>query len=180
MSLATSNITITFSSMNFGRGRMTDSMSTSSYAFLVLAFEVECVICGVSMVLHPDLFVSSTTPSYYYDGLTHFDILPSEFVNSLQNNKSWDVISSYCPDVKECYSNLNKLSGNLSGCCLKCDCSEDCFAKGNCCHDKEKERFQREDSGKYTSDGMTCVSVYLENPWEPPDVFFLHNVMLQQ
>jgi hypothetical protein len=42
-------------------------------------------------------------------------------------------------------------------CCVQCDCSDDCFAKGTCCYDKEIPDYLIEDTRLTTSLKESCV-----------------------
>lgn len=161
--------------------------------FAVLNFTVRYLFCqslnSSSSTSTAFSFLTNPADMYmYFDDIDY--MLPQDLVSSIRDNKSWEGILTYCPAVRSCYS--DNVFGNTNvyaqtdgagwGCCVPCDCSEDCFAKGNCCHDKEEERFRRNDSVTFTSDGMTCVSVYQIGQYslEIQDTFFRYHVMLQQ
>lgn len=86
--------------------------------------------------------------------------LSSNFYRYVVHNMTENAISDYCPSTKTCslFSIENSIStNNHQKCCLPCGCGDDCFAKGNCCHDKELSRPNQPNDGTYTKDGRTCV-----------------------
>lgn len=62
------------------------------------------------------------------------------------------------------------------GCCLSCQCGDDCFAKGNCCIDKEHLRPEQPNNGRFTLDGRTCIETFFlayKRQYMPSDRLYL-------
>lgn len=88
--------------------------------------------------------------------------LPEYLLTHLKNNLTNEAIQGYCPLLKTCYKTqvppVEEETGE--GCCISCDCDDDCFARASCCYDKEPERYRQPNNGTWTIDGRNCVSAF--------------------
>lgn len=104
---------------------------------------------------------------------TFIQMLPDTLYDLLMENRTDEIIAEYCPGLMKCSDILyNKSSVQLNltdaiangtgqGCCLPCECSPDCFARGTCCSDVERSRSDPPEFESYTSDGRTCIDTFV-------------------
>ena len=105
---------------------------------------------------------NTTTHEYLGINMTEYllTLLPSNLLDQLESKMMWEVINTYCPNVPNCSIATNN-SHFVSGCCLNCECGDDCFVKGNCCHDKESDGEPIEGIHPKTFDGKSCITAYM-------------------
>ena len=134
-----------------------------------ILFLITCMFasrCSYSRNMQ-DSFVATTPPNPEPTTIDYNDtdsanyilkMLPTDLLDRLENNMMWEVINTYCPLLSNCSMATNNRYF-VTGCCLNCECGDDCFVKGNCCHDKESDGEPIENIRRTTIDGRACVTV---------------------
>jgi len=126
--------------------------------FLTLALlNVKCSLSNVTAsTLAHVLYDDSSSLQTVYSSEDLLVLLPDYLIEGLEDNKTWEVVNRLCPSIQTCQQlepGTDSREELTSDCCLKCQCDDECFAKGNCCHDKG--------ALAQTVDGRTCVPVDL-------------------
>ena len=135
--------------------------------FLTLALlNVKCSLSNVTAsTLAHVLYDDSSSLQTVYSSEDLLVLLPDYLIEGLEDNKTWEVVNRLCPSIQTCQQlepGTDSREELTSDCCLKCQCDDECFAKGNCCHDKvELAKTLKNDTGSFTVDGRTCVPVDL-------------------
>ncbi|XP_045194336.2 uncharacterized protein LOC123549959 [Mercenaria mercenaria] len=100
-----------------------------------------------------------TTQNMYYKITTNAPILWIDRPYLFDENFDLvDFIKSVCPYTKSCREeNKANVIETYDSCCSKCDCSDECFAKGNCCYDKEMPMHMNYQKTPMSSLNESCV-----------------------
>lgn len=99
-----------------------------------------------------------------------WNAMPGYLRGMLERNESFDAFYGYCPMLKTCTGDPaldQDLQPFYPDCCLHCRCDEDCFARGDCCHNVEVKRQELPNQGQVTTDGRRCVRTTVLSEWAP-------------
>lgn len=117
-------------------------------------------------------FDESTTPDPVRESTQIWSAMPSYLQGMLEKNQSFDAFYGYCPMLKTCTGDAaldEDLLAFYPDCCLPCRCDEDCFARGDCCHNVEVKRQELPNQGEVTADGRRCVRTTVVSSWAPTE-----------
>lgn len=112
--------------------------------------------------------------------------LPTFLFDYITESNVVKILEDYCPHLMICAEDSASIFANVTDqeCCLSCECGNDCFAKGNCCIDKEFLRLEQPHAGQYTQDGRTCIETFVLNSerlYMPKDrLYLLHQTCLNR
>ena len=84
-----------------------------------------------------------------------------------ENYESLAILKTFCPEIScgvadnaiisEILNNASKTHSMFEGCCLRCDCSDNCYLKGNCCPGNK-----RQESQSVSLHRQKCVQTFIK------------------